>query len=964
MPEAEISAVPLGTPDVRFAAALEQLKIQDPAPADLPGRIAILQDALSRLKREENPNLWAAMEYDLAVCLQQSPVGEQRDNAAQARDAFASALLVYDEQKNPHAWASTQLGLAAAIMQSALPGDGESVSKARIAFEATLRVYHRERFPQQWEAVQRNLSWLDGTEDPPEIRFYRQIAKSIDREKDPEAYARTQAQLGALWRDCESGQRGANLENALGAVGLARAALTESKNRELWAHITRDLAGIYQRRLKGDKADNLDVAIRLLNEALGVFTREMYPKEYARTQHNLGMAYVGTLAEDRAGNARAAIDAFQQAVSVFEANPGFGSPAPTYIELSAIYFARTGGNRANNLDLAVRYEQAAVDALAESPDVAMRAGALMNLGTMLLERQKATDIEKAIEVLEQAKALRSEAPAAAGIAEAFQTRDLVTALNSLSLAYRKRTAGDPAENRTRAIEAGSEALRLSPPRFNATLCMAVAMNLGALLAEHGDYAQAYDVFLQAKEAADLLYGTTLTPESRRAYTVNLADVAEKLVDAALRKTPPSPASALEHAEHARSRALGEEIAAAEVLDSANMPVELRMLQSGSAERLRKYKKMVELTPQGDLRSQMVRVAEKYRWYRDAARAEVRRNRSGMEPPLWDAIQHWLGEQSREVAIVEYCSLPDRLLAFVARKGFSEPVVREISFQPKDIRDVVERHSAEVRKRPASDAPEQWLAMAAPLVEAISADLKGSDLLYLVPDRDLYRLPLHAIPLAGTPLIEQYATAYAPSIAILMSHPVQRAEREEEILVVGNATGDLPGAETEATAVAARFGVTPLIGAEATLEAVRARLAHASAAHIATHAFFDSADPLDSGLRLAEGKVLTVRDILLLERTPATVILSACETGVQEIGPGNDANGLPRAFLAGGTSVLVQSLWNVSDVSTSSLIQTLYQHLGNTAVFADALQRAMLEERSRNANSFYWAPFLVFGRGTA
>jgi len=58
-----------------------------------------------------------------------------------------------------------------------------------------------------------------------------------------------------------------------------------------------------------------------------------------------------------------------------------------------------------------------------------------------------------------------------------------------------------------------------------------------------------------------------------------------------------------------------------------------------------------------------------------------------------------------------------------------------------------------------------------------------------------------------------------------------------------------------------------------------------------------------------------------------------------------------------------TLWDVSDSSTSEFMSRFYGFLGDPGQDkGTALQRAMLEVREGHPHPYYWAPFVLVGRG--
>src|SRR5919199_284596 len=70
-------------------------------------------------------------------------------------------------------------------------------------------------------------------------------------------------------------------------------------------------------------------------------------------------------------------------------------------------------------------------------------------------------------------------------------------------------------------------------------------------------------------------------------------------------------------------------------------------------------------------------------------------------------------------------------------------------------------------------------------------------------------------------------------------------------------------------------------------------------HVACHGTFRSDNPLFSSLTLADGP-LTVYDIEALARAPRRLVLSACESGLSSVRPGDELMGLTASLAAIGS----------------------------------------------------------------
>ncbi|GET40596.1 hypothetical protein MiSe_54060 [Microseira wollei NIES-4236] len=148
-------------------------------------------------------------------------------------------------------------------------------------------------------------------------------------------------------------------------------------------------------------------------------------------------------------------------------------------------------------------------------------------------------------------------------------------------------------------------------------------------------------------------------------------------------------------------------------------------------------------------------------------------------------------------------------------------------------------------------------------------------------------------------------------------------------------------------------------------------------HIATHGDFVRGRPEESFLLLGTGEKLTIPQIETLQDLSDVhlVVLSACETALG----GPDADGLEIAgisyyFLNRGAKAVMASLWQVSDRSTSLLMQNFYSNLANGNITKTAaLRQAQLSLLKGNpsatasnqpqfAHPYYWAAFILIGNG--
>jgi CHAT domain-containing protein len=242
---------------------------------------------------------------------------------------------------------------------------------------------------------------------------------------------------------------------------------------------------------------------------------------------------------------------------------------------------------------------------------------------------------------------------------------------------------------------------------------------------------------------------------------------------------------------------------------------------------------------------------------------------------------------------------------------------------------------------ASRAPIDALAeqLARRFFDPLAATIRGAERLIVVPYGAAHMLPFHALPFDGKPLAAERTVSYLPSASTLQFLSLGRVWRTpENILAVGNPTGDLPdlpAAEAEAAYVASLFGTQALIGKDANEKAVRARIPSARLLHFATHGELSEEAPLSSWIALADNEQLTLYELMGLRMDAELVVLSACETGQGQTTGGDDVVGLTRGLLGAGARAALVSLWPVDDVATSLLMGEFYRRLigGDTSIIA-------------------------------
>lgn len=248
---------------------------------------------------------------------------------------------------------------------------------------------------------------------------------------------------------------------------------------------------------------------------------------------------------------------------------------------------------------------------------------------------------------------------------------------------------------------------------------------------------------------------------------------------------------------------------------------------------------------------------------------------------------------------------------------------------------------------------------APLADVI----ESYNRLIIIPHGPLHYLPFHALYNGTSFLLEQHEVSYLPGASFLR-YCQQASLANSGLMAIGHShQGRLPYAVQEARSVAALLEGKTLLEDQATLAELQQHASECRTLHLAAHGDFRPDNPLFSGLALSDGW-LTTLDIFSLHLKASLVTLSACQTGRNVVGGGDELLGLMRAFLYAGAASLVLSLWAVEDRSTEQLMKMFYQMLAAGKPKGQALRHAQLQllrgQEPVHSHPYFWAPFFLVG----
>ena len=506
-------------------------------------------------------------------------------------------------------------------------------------------------------------------------------------------------------------------------------------------------------------------------------------------------------------------------------------------------------------------------------------------------------------------------------------------------------------------------------------------SLGKLAQSMGDLAAAQRAYEASVAIIEELRAPLPAEEFRTAFLSDKLTPFSELARLYLATgTERDAARAFEYVERARSRALVDMLAGIVNVHSrprdafeAELFAQLRHLR----EELQSYYSQINSADGSALRSTEA-MEELYAAVREreAGDLDIRRRieqRGGTWPGRSASLDVSRLQQAlgHDAALVEYFSLDGKLLAFVVTdehleefedlglESEVEAAVTRLRFQIDTLRfagSSVRRHTQQLAER----ARHYLMGLYDTLLAPIERHL-GDRRLVVVPHRALHYVPFHALHDGRDYLVQRRAVSYAPSAAVLLHCLHLPVRPVHHAVLVGVADEQIPRVRDEVRAIAEILPRSDvLLDADATAARVRELAPRADVLHLACHGQFRPDNPLFSSLHLGDG-YMTVRDAYDLNLGSGLVTLSACETGMNAVAPGEELIGLARGFFSAGTASLLVSLWTVDDASTAELMAGVYAGLRDGLRPADALARSQRELIMRYGHPYYWSAFAVLGR---
>jgi tetratricopeptide (TPR) repeat protein len=507
---------------------------------------------------------------------------------------------------------------------------------------------------------------------------------------------------------------------------------------------------------------------------------------------------------------------------------------------------------------------------------------------------------------------------------------------------------------------------------------------GQLFQSQGNLEAAYSAYQQARSELESLRSSLVRDELKISFMKNKTELYERLVELCLGGTirNTSTAEAFGYIELAKSRSLTESI--------SQRSHSLQDSQSGHSEFVHKIR---------DLR-------EELNWYQQRIELEQLRpggnsgNRieglhqkaQGKEKELLKV----LGEQHEteigsavlpvqnqmplgriqsalqpEETLLEYFFAGDRILAAVLTRNSLAVVpvttasrvsdaLRLLRFQLSKFQmpsAVTDSMSDIMYRATVAHLSELYKELVLPLRSQLT-----SAHLVIVPHGILHYLPFHALHDGQEFLLDRYTFSYAPSATVYALCQLQVAKPGSGCLILGVPDPQAPLIQTEVEAVHRALPDSELFLGDPANHQLFAEVAPGKRLiHVATHGNFRPDNPMFSGFRLSDSYVY-LYELYQMHLSSELLTLSGCSTGLNVIAAGDELVGLIRGALHAGARSLLLSLWEVNDESTSVFMTSMYQRLREFRSKAEAVAEAAKEVRAEHPHPYFWAPFVLVGKG--
>ena len=279
-------------------------------------------------------------------------------------------------------------------------------------------------------------------------------------------------------------------------------------------------------------------------------------------------------------------------------------------------------------------------------------------------------------------------------------------------------------------------------------------------------------------------------------------------------------------------------------------------------------------------------------------------------------------------------------------------------------------------------PDPTLAGCYQMLISPVAHLLDEPEILIVPDRHLSKVPFPALKdETGKYLSENFRIRIIPSLTILKLIQDCPADYHKQtgVLIVGEPKVDqvyyrgrienlcpLPAARKEAEMIGRLLRAQPLLGQQATKQAVLHSIHSVALIHFAAHGNAERGEIAlapqlpNNGIPQEDDYLLTMADISKVQLRAKLVVLSCCHSARGPI-RSEGVVGIARAFLGSGARSVLAALWALEDKATEHFMSRFYEHLVCGESVSESLHQAMKWMRQNGFSDVgQWAPFMLIG----
>ena len=270
-----------------------------------------------------------------------------------------------------------------------------------------------------------------------------------------------------------------------------------------------------------------------------------------------------------------------------------------------------------------------------------------------------------------------------------------------------------------------------------------------------------------------------------------------------------------------------------------------------------------------------------------------------------------------------------------------------------------------------------------IIIAPVADFLKEPEIIIVPDSCMYQVPFAALlDEGGRYLSEKFRMRVVPSLTVLkvIQDSPSSYHSKTGALIVGEPEVSkviyrgkqmilcsLPAARKEAEMIGKMLGVIPLLGKDATKEAVLEQMKSVALIHFAAHGDSERGEIALSPVSTTnstpqeEEYLLMIAEVSKVQLRAKLVVLSCCHSGRGEIKV-EGVIGIARAFLGSGARSVLVARWALDDESTEQFMKCFYEHLFRGESASESLHevRKWMRGNPKYSEVKKWATFMLIG----